>query len=45
VLCAVESDGVVVHDPWRGRDRDMTMQAFDRFLWWSDPDCMVAARG
>jgi hypothetical protein len=44
VLCGVDPDGVVVHDPWRGRDRVKTFDAFDRFLWWSDADCMVAAK-
>ncbi len=44
VLCGVDADGVVVHDPWRGRDRAKSFEAFDRFLWWADRDCMVAAR-
>jgi hypothetical protein len=44
VLVGVDEERVLLHDPWRGRALTRTLAELDRFLWWGDRDCMIAAR-
>jgi predicted double-glycine peptidase len=44
VLTGVHENNVFLHDPWRGRNLPKTVDEFNRFLNWSDSDCMIVAR-
>jgi hypothetical protein len=43
LLVGIHEDHVFIHDPWRGANMTKTLEDFNRFLNWEDPDCMIAA--
>ncbi|WP_158590445.1 papain-like cysteine protease family protein [Noviherbaspirillum cavernae] len=42
LLTCVRDEKVVVHDPWGGRNREWSLDYFNRFLDWKDRNFMVA---
>jgi ABC-type bacteriocin/lantibiotic exporter with double-glycine peptidase domain len=43
LLVGIHEDHVFIHDPWRGANMTKTLDDFNRFLYWDNPGCMIAA--
>jgi ABC-type bacteriocin/lantibiotic exporter with double-glycine peptidase domain len=43
LLVGIHENHVFIHDPWRGANMTKTLDEFNRFLYWQNTDCMIAA--
>ena len=43
LVFGADQNKVVYHDPWRGPNKLMSLGDFNKFLSWSDDDCIIAA--
>lgn len=43
LVFGADQNKVVYHDPWRGPNKQMSLDDFNRFLRWSDDHCIIAA--